>query len=302
MPFRRTFIAVLILLGVAGYLGGRHLDDDEPPPSYDELLGAISRGDLTVASPAWPLFETTPAILPPTEVTIEVPLDPAGRPYDVWLAPGAEVDRLPLVRLHAPTRKVLFMGGEETSNVRPGAYRPVLLAERPRREYPVDAIWLYEPGRERKTVGVVIVERDSPVVRWRQLADPAYTTYQGFGGITTVEWSAHPKDVNNPVEWAYWDKLRQRRLQTATVDADGRPGSDTVIFRTGPGDGSYPSFAGFDAAGRRAQIVLWSQAVPWRLTFPVGTPPARVTRRENQLWSCLRGRTLDGGSPCKPAR
>jgi hypothetical protein len=113
VPFRRTLIAVLILLGIAGYLGGRHLDNDEPRPSYDALLGAISRGGITVSPPAPLHGDTTPAILSPAEVTIEVSLDPARRPYDVRLAPGATVDRLPLVRLHAPTRKVLFMGGEE---------------------------------------------------------------------------------------------------------------------------------------------------------------------------------------------
>jgi hypothetical protein len=298
VPFRRTLVAVLILLGFAGYVAGRHMDDEEPRPSHDALL-AVRSGDVPDSFGG--LRETEPSIVAPAQVTIAVSLDPRGRPYDEHLAPGATVDRLRLMRLHAPTRRVLFMGAKEIGKVRRGTSRLVLLAERPGHEYPVDAIWLYEPGQPRKTVGVVIAERDSPVVRWRQLSDPAYTTYLGVGGITTIAWSGLPKGTDNPVEQAYWIKLRESQLQTAVVDTDERSGIDTVIFRTGRGDGSYPSFAGFDAAGKRAQIVLWSQSVPWRVAFPEGTPPVQVTRRENHLRSCLHGRTTAGGSPCRPA-
>ena len=42
----------------------------------------------------------------------DVTLDPEGRPYDAWLIPGTRVARRPLAVLHAPSRHVLFMGGE----------------------------------------------------------------------------------------------------------------------------------------------------------------------------------------------
>jgi hypothetical protein len=301
VPFRKTLIVGLIALAVLGYAGSRHFDDEEP-----SLIDLIGRGDVTFdVPPTVVLPDRNPPylagvdpivspVVPVTPPTINVSNDPAGRPYDVLLERGAKVERRPFAKLHAPTRKVLIMGGEETANVRPGTYRPVLLAERPRRKYRVDAIWVREKGDAEKIVGVVIVERDSHVVRWRQVAARAYTTTEGYGGITTVEWSALPKGVDNPVESAYWDRLREQRREAVTADGDGHAGVDTVIFRTRNGWGSFPSFAGFDAAGNRAQTVLWSMVVPWRLAFPTGTPPARITRRENQLRSCLKGRTLDG--------
>jgi hypothetical protein len=301
VPFRKTLIVGLIALAVLGYAGSRHFDDEEP-----SLIDLIGRGDVTFDVPPTVVLPdrnppylagvdpTVSPVAPVTPPTIYVSLDPDGRAYDVRLAPGAKVDRRPLAQLHAPTRKVLVMGGEEVANVRPGAHRPVLLAERRGRKYRLDAMWLHQKSDRPRMVGVVLVERDSPVLRWRQLADPAYTTDRGYGGITTVEWSAREKGVRNPVENAYWDRLRAQRREVATVDGDGHAGVDTVIFRSGAGWGSFPSFVGLDAAGRRAQIVLWSLHAPWRLAFPEGTPPARITRRENQLLACLRGRKLDG--------
>jgi hypothetical protein len=62
-----------------------------------------------------------------------VTLDPSGRPYDVALPSGATVERRRLAVLHAPSREVIFLGGEAVPYVTAGDYVPVTLAERPGR-------------------------------------------------------------------------------------------------------------------------------------------------------------------------
>ena len=86
------------------------------------------------------------------------------------------------------------------------------------------------------------------------------------------------------------------------ADVDGRRGTDTLVFANGFGDGGFPAIAGYDAAGRRAQVVLWTIVAPWRLAFPEGEPPSQVTKRENDLAACLAGDRLIDGARCRPAR
>ena len=196
------------------------------------------------------------------------------------------------------------MGGEETMYVRAGDFSPITLAERPGRRYPVDAIWLrerYPSGVSNGIVGVAIVERDTPVVRWVQ-EGPGYGTDAGLGGITTVEWAAQPKGDATAMSRIYWDELVDQGHQFVAADVDGHEGVDTVVFSNGFGDGGFPSIAGYDAAGRRAQIVLWTVVAPWRLAFPQGTPPRQVTTRERALAACLAGRRTIDGARCRVAR
>ncbi len=233
-----------------------------------------------------------------------VTLDPAGRPYDKPIRPGGTVTRRRLAVLHAPSRQVLFMGGENTLYVRAGDFTPMTLAERPGRRYPVDAIWLrehYPSGVSNGIVGVAIVERDTPVVRWVE-EGPGYGTDAGLGGITTVEWAAEPKGDETAMSRIYWDELVDQGHQFVAADVDGHEGVDTVVFSNGFGDGGFPSIAGYDPAGRRAQIVLWTVVAPWRLAFPHGTPPRQVTTRERALAGCLAGRRTIDGARCRVAR
>jgi len=120
MVLRRSpiFGAVAAVLGVAAFAAGKAvLDRDDAKP--------MSATSATRSS--------TPRFL-------DVTTDPRGRPYDVALRRGATVSRRPLAVLHAPSRHVLFMGGEATPYVKAGEYEPVTLAERPGRRYPVHAI------------------------------------------------------------------------------------------------------------------------------------------------------------------
>ena len=139
----------------------------------------------------------------------DVSLDPAGRPYDVSPLPGATFERRRLTTLHAPSRRIRFMGGEYVAfaSLDPqDVGTPVTLTERAGRRYPVDAIWQTYKKTD-SIAGVVIVERDTQIVRWEELHNAAYFTDGGTGGITTYEWSALPKGSDNPIDKLYWSEL-----------------------------------------------------------------------------------------------
>jgi hypothetical protein len=243
---------------------------------------------------------TTPAEAVSKEPYVwDVSLDPTGRPYDVELTPGDKVERRPLAVLHAPSRRVLFLGGEYLPNPEIDHNASLAtLGERKGRRYPVDAIWTISRDGYESIVGVVIVERDTPIVRWEELDSLAYGTDAGLGGITTAEWAALPEDERRPHERSLIDF----QGKAGTFDIDGRPGTDTIWFDNGYGDGGFPSIAGYDASGARAAIAIWSIIVPWRLGFPEGTPPAQVTQRENRFAACLAGRRKLEGSTCRTLR
>ena len=152
-------------------------------------------------------------------------------------------------------------------------------------------------------MGIVIVERDTPIVRWKILDDAAYVTDGGTGGITTSEWALQDKAVR---ERGQSRLLRQRAPEgpasTSPSDVDGYYGIDTIGFSNGWGDGVFPSIAGYDAAGERVEIVLWTKVVPWRLAFPEGKPPAIVTKTENEFAQCVKGLRKIDGSRCRVSR
>jgi hypothetical protein len=233
---------------------------------------------------------------------VDVTLDPSGRPYDVSLEHGARMFVRHLAVLHAPTRRVIFLGGEEALYVKDAERGHLLLADDPQRRYRVDAVWLAAPRDFPRIVGVVLRERRTSVVRWHQLQRVAYGTDAGMGAITTPEWAALPKGLDNPLSRLFDRYLKDGHRLSIVADVDGRPGSDTVLFDNGFGDGGFPSIAGYDARGRRAAIVLWTIVAPWRLAFPAGRPPSQVTRRENALADCLAGRRTIDGSQCRRTR
>jgi hypothetical protein len=278
---RRIWIVsalLLVLLVVAGFEAGRRFVwDDEP---------------VRVA--------TTEAARPKPFVW-DVLLDPQGRPYDAPLFLGSTLARRPLTVLHAPSGQVLFMAGERLPF--PDAGAPgATLAKRPNRRYPVDAIWeVREKSGLESIVGVVIVERDTPIVRWRVLHKTAYVTDGGVGGITTSEWAARGSSQENELGRLYTSELNEKGRQYFTADVDGHAGVDTIAFLNGWGDGVFPSIAGYDASGHRVEIVLWTKVVPWRLAFPAGKPPSLITAAEDDFAECLAERRLVEGFRCRVA-
>jgi hypothetical protein len=270
-------------------------------PRYAVPVCLLLAGPLTLAVWARDRYSQPVAVTrsPAARAPVPVTLDPGGRPYDAWLVPGARVVRRPLTVIHAPSGEVLFMGGEYVMNVKSGEYDPVRLAARPGRRYRVDAIWLDRKGtRLDEIAGVVLVERDGVVRRWKELDRAAYVTDGGVGGITTPEWADRPKGEENDVSRLYWSELVDKARQWFVADVDGYEGIDSVVFSNGFGDGYFPSVAGYGARGR-LEIVLWSIAAPWRLAFPRGTPPIQVTRRERELAECLAGKRRVNGSRCR---
>jgi hypothetical protein len=278
---RRIWIVsalLLVLLVVGGFeVGTRFVWDDEPVP-----------------------VATTEAASPKPFVW-DVLLDPQGRPYDAPLFPGSKLARRPLTVLRAPSGHVLFMGGERLPFPDAGA-PAAMLAKRPGRRYPVHAIWeVRERSGLESIVGVVIVERDTPIVTWRVLHKTAYVTDGGVGGITTSEWATRGASQENEVGRLYTSELSEKGRQYFTADVDGHEGVDTIGFLNGWGDGVFPSIAGYDASGDRVEIVLWTKVVPWRLAFPEGKPPSLITTAENQFAQCLAGRRLVEGFGCRVA-
>lgn len=246
-----------------------------------------------------------PMALAPVASTrpLDVSLDRSGHPYDAVLPAGDRVVTRPLTVLHAPSRRVLFTGGEYVSSLRTGDVASIELAARPMNRYPLEAVWLNRPGtRFGGLVGVVIVERPTQVARWKVLDPIAYGTDGGTGAITTPEWAARPKAEDDVISRLYSKALVDEGRQWLTADVDGVKGVDTVIFDNGFGDGGFPSVAGYDAADRRAAIVLWSNSASWRIAFPDGSPPLEVTRTENELASCLAGHRTINGLRCRVAK
>jgi hypothetical protein len=285
---RRSYLpssaAVLLLAGLAG--GALVKAIDRPP---DENARVTSSGTATSSQPK--------------PYVVSVTLDRSGRPYDVTLPKGATVVHRPMTVLHAPSGRVLFMGGEAVPYAKADEYEAVTLAERPGRRYPVEAIWEDVKHGYDSIVGVVILERDTPIVRWRELQRVAYGTDGGVGGITTVEWAERPKALVNELSRLWDEQLIEKERQWFAADVDGHEGVDAIVFQNGFGDGGFPSIAGYDASGARAAIVLWTIVVPWRLAFPEGQPPAQVTSRERALAACLAGRrTVELGAHCRLAR
>jgi hypothetical protein len=229
----------------------------------------------------------------PNESPLDVTLDPKGRPYDVALRPGMTLTRERLATLHAPSRRVRFGDGAFVSRVGSEADEPLLLRPRAGNDYPVDVVWLAEPGvaLTRGATGVVIVEGDSPVARWAALPRLAYGTDTGTGAITTEEWADRSRQLPSPnvLDRLFEKKLIDGRADHVVADIDGVPGTDTIVFSNGFGDGGFPLVAGYDASGRRVALVIWHVKAPWRLAFPHGTPPRQVTEREAELAKCLRG-------------
>lgn len=321
MPYRRQAIVLLVLLAVVIYAGESWREQDESgykltpemieaiqdttfDPGLYEGIEKLRERDPSILN-VEPATVDPPPLGPPAPPTgapryLDVTLDPSGRPYDTLLRKGAKVGRRPLAVLHAPSRRVLFMGGEEANYVQAGEHEPVTLEERSGRRYPVHAVWLDETSYD-SIVGVVIVERDSPVVRWRELELVAYGTDAGLGAITTFEWAARDKAHSNEISRRYWKLLVEQGRQSFVADVDRHDGVDTIVFSNGFGDGGFPSIAGYDASGRRAQIVLWTIVVPWRVAFPEGRPPSQVTERENELAACLAGNRRIDGARCRLA-
>jgi hypothetical protein len=204
--------------------------------------------------------------------------------------------------LYAPSARILITGGEYVGHLKPGDEEPVQLAERPGHAYPIEIVWLSHPNGigSPAVAGILIRERDTPVVRWHELERLAYGTDGGVGGITTPEWASARQGVDNEITRLYERELVEHGRDLFTADVDGSPGIDTIDFGNGFGDGGFPAIGGYDASGARAVIVVWHITAPWRVAFPRGRPPAKVIERERELAGCLAGkRTIEGFPSCR---
>ncbi len=271
------------------------------------LQHPVCRTDAEAALGGWRGFEPW---LTDRAPLLQVTLDPDGRPYDEALRRGHDVERETIGTIAAPGGELLVMDGNAI-HVDPSFFadESVEVEVTPERIEDdgvhfvnVDVVWELWPAaaglkRSRSVLGVWLGPTDAPVEAW----DPfelAYGTDGGVGGVI-------PRSVNTLVEELgddeWWIDDPDFGANYELLDLDDIPGTETLVFANGYGDGGFPLSRGRNADGEVVAVLIWRIGAPWRLAAPTGLPPADVIERENELLECLAGdRPIDVFGTCEP--
>jgi hypothetical protein len=126
--------------------------------------------------------------------------------------------------------------------------------------YPVHATLARGAGEDFDTVALLtIVFSEAPTVRWQGIG--SFAVDGGTAMITSVETRDHLNAVFSASE-ADWLALHEAMfgaLETQDYLATRitlAPERDLAVASSGTGDGVYPSYAGFDAAGAPTRVVV----------------------------------------------
>lgn len=289
----------------------RFQTQDEVPerssPTYSEVrfvsVDEVLRDDAIVlprcppepgdSNDAWHGFEPW---RPTRTVPLKVSLDENGRPYDVDLYQPVSVRREVVAELAIPGGRLVVMDGSgievDPSFFGEGAKSFMVAPDRVSDDgvhyVNLEIIWerpTLKPDQQEAVLGVWVGPSDAEVAAWDAF-EHAYGTDGGLGGIipaTVIKQAEQLSDDEFWVEEEDFDALY--RLH----DLDGVPGLETFTFSNGFGDGGFPMSKGRNASGEVVAVVIWRTDVPWRMAVPIGTPPADVTVREEQLLECLSG-------------
>lgn len=239
---------------------------------------------------------------------LRVTLDPDGRPYDEALRPGSTMERETIGTIAAPAGELLVMDGNaiqvDPSFFADESVRIEVAPERVDEDgvhvVNVDVIWERWPAavggaRGRSVLGVWIGPTDAPVEAW----DPfelAYGTDGGVGGVIPRSVIALAEELDD--EW--WIDHPDFGPDYELLDLDDIPGTETLVFVNGSGDGAFPLARGRDADGQVVAVLIWRTGAPWRLAAPSGRPPADVIEREEELLECIAGaRPVDVFGACE---
>ena len=136
--------------------------------------------------------------------------------------------------------------------LRPGAYRSFVTLAVPH-GYDRDAP---HPFDDRSVGLATLVISNRPTVRWERHG--SMTTDGGLGGFSSAEAASRiAGDETDDGEW-YLDRIEEAEVAYGVSATNFRIGDDldVVTFGTGLGDGTYPIYIGYDAAGRPTRIVL----------------------------------------------
>lgn len=237
---------------------------------------------------------------PPAVQDLVVQLDPAGRPYDEPLPPGATLTVRSVGPVHLPGGDLAINPGESLLWGQPEA-RTIGLGED--EDYDVDAVLMAEgtSGEYRSVAGLVFHVSAEPVDRWSAF-EVGYGTDGGMGATTSVAFGpAHDDLPFGDVEAlsTTWIDRLSTEGGIAVEDADGVPGAETILFANGFGDGVFPMARAFDREGRLARLVIWNAVAPWRLVFGDHPVPPDVADREEEIAACLAGkRVVTGYTGC----
>lgn len=225
-----------------------------------------------------------------TAAELDIPVDPQGRPYDSGsLLYGADrVDREPVASLVIPDGELRVMDGNHIE-VDPAFFGDeATVVDFDTEELVADVVWERFDDRGASTVlALVLSVPDATVERWQPL-EFAYGTDGGLGGVTSqavieVAETLPDDDVDLFIDDYDFE------AQVSHFDLDGQPGTDTIVFANGFGDGGFPMSRGLDTSGRLVALAITDTRYPWRLAFPEGTPPLDITQREDEIAECLAG-------------
>jgi len=225
-----------------------------------------------------------------TPAELDIPVDPQGRPYDSGsLLYGADrVVREPVASLAIPDGELRVMDGNHIE-VDPAFFGDeATVVDFDTEELEADVVWERFDDRAASIVlALVLSVPDTTVDRWQPL-EFAYGTDGGLGGITSqsvIEVAETLPDDNVDL---FIDDI-DFEAQVSHFDLDGQPGTDTIVFANGFGDGGFPMSRGLDTSDRLVALVITDTRYPWRLAFPEGTPPRDITQREDEIAECLAG-------------
>jgi len=157
------------------------------------------------------------------------------------------------------------LGGDQLRRVAaPGTSAPITLA-------------VLEGSNSARSVAFVEVRvGDGVPVRWEE--DPAlgFVTDGGDGGV----WAPATPDEQAVDDVAAFDSIEamypngDSASGNVCVLRSTKAGVDGVQFSAGWGDGGYPTFVGYDAAGQEVSVVSHGLIIPWSLSGLPGTPPS----------------------------
>lgn len=145
---------------------------------------------------------------------------------------------------------------------------------------PVSLAVLDSPSSGRRVAFVEVRLAPAAPVRWEEEPGLGFVTDGGDGGVLAPDSRDEPAAPDAAAfEWIEaMHPDGDSTAQHVCVLRSTSGGVDGVVFSAGYGDGWYPTYLGYDAAGQVVSVVSDGFVVPWALSGLPGTPPAGVSR------------------------
>jgi hypothetical protein len=155
----------------------------------------------------------------------------------------------------------------------------VLKVAEPGRVVPVTLSVLNSPTSGRRVGFVEVRLSDKTPVRWKEVRNLVIVTDGGDGGFFSGDAPpAEPGLTGGPGDYvkAFFPNRDSASGNVCVLRTpEGSTSVDAVLFETGYGDGSYPTFAGLALDGSMVSIVSYGSVMSWPSSGLPGTPPQR---------------------------